>query len=132
MVINCANFNLRQNNSTTPTFAATHLFTQNMDITPTELKQRQQAGETPIILDVREAWEREESAIPGSQHIALGELPGKLEDLEELKDQEIIVHCKGGGRSAQAKSFLTSQGFSNVRNLLGGMMAYQGELRFMG
>ena len=95
------------------------------DITPAELRQRQQAGETPTILDVREAWEREESAIPGSQHIALGELPGRLDDLEDFKDQEIIVHCKGGGRSAQAKAFLTSQGFANVRNLLGGLQAYQ-------
>lgn len=96
-----------------------------MDITTTELKQRQQAGETPTIIDVREAWEREESAIPGSQHIPLGDLPGKLEDLEDLKDQEIIVHCKGGGRSSKAKMFLTSQGFTNVRNLEGGIMAYQ-------
>ncbi len=96
-----------------------------MDITPTELRQRQQAGETPVILDVREAWEREESAIPGSQHIALGDLPGKLDDLEDRKTQEIIVHCKAGGRSAQAKAFLTSQGFTNVRNLVGGIQAYQ-------
>ena len=97
-----------------------------MDITPIELKQRQQAGETPIILDVREAWEHEESAIPGSRHIPLGDLPGQLDDLEELKDQEIIVHCKGGGRSSKAKMFLTSQGFTNVRNLEGGITAYQG------
>ena len=94
------------------------------DITPAELQQRQQAGETPTIIDVRETWEHEERAIPGSQNIPLGTLPDKLDDLEELKDQEVIVHCKGGGRSAQAKAFLTSQGFTNVRNLLGGITAY--------
>lgn len=95
------------------------------DITPTELKQRQANGETPTIIDVRETWENEEARIDGSRNIPLGELPGRLDDLEELKDQEIIVHCKGGGRSASAKAFLTQQGYSNVRNLLGGMQAYQ-------
>ena len=95
------------------------------DITIADLKQRQQAGETLHILDVRETWENEESRIPGSQNIPLNELPNKLDDLEELKEQEVIVHCKSGARSATAKAFLTQQGFTNVRNLLGGMMAYQ-------
>jgi rhodanese-related sulfurtransferase len=96
------------------------------DITSTELKQRQQAGETPTILDVREAWEFEESRISGSQNIPLGTLPTKLDDLEDLKDQEVIVHCKSGGRSATAKAFLIQQGFTNVRNLEGGITAFQG------
>ena len=95
------------------------------DITPSDLKQRLQAGESPTIIDVREPWENAEGAIAGSQNIPLGSLPGKLDDLEDLKDQEIVVHCKGGGRSAQAKGFLTQQGFKNVRNLLGGYMAYE-------
>lgn len=95
------------------------------DITPTELQQRQQAGETPHIIDVRETWEAEESRIPGSQNIPLGSLPEKLDDLEEWKNQEIIVHCKSGGRSASAKAFLTQQGFTNVRNLVGGILGYQ-------
>jgi rhodanese-related sulfurtransferase len=94
------------------------------DITTTELKQRLQAGETPHIIDVRETWEVEESRIPGSQNIPLGTLPTQLDDLEDLKDQEVIVHCKSGGRSASAKAFLTQQGFTNVRNLEGGMLAY--------
>ena len=94
------------------------------DITAAELKARQQAGETPRIIDVRETWEVEESRIPGSQNIPLGELPGKLDELEDLKDQEVIVHCKGGGRSASAKAFLTQQGFTNVRNLLGGISSF--------
>ncbi|MFD2720514.1 rhodanese-like domain-containing protein [Hymenobacter monticola] len=97
------------------------------DITPSELRQRQQAGETPIILDVREPWEHEEARMDGAQNIPLGTLPDKLDDLDEWKNQEIIVHCKGGGRSASAKTFLTQQGFTNVRNLLGGYQAYAAE-----
>lgn len=94
------------------------------DITSAELKQRQQAGETLHILDVRETWENAESSIPGAQNIPLNDLPGKLDELEQLKDQEVIVHCKGGSRSASAKAFLTQQGFRNVRNLLGGIVAF--------
>ena len=94
------------------------------DITPTELHQRQQAGETPTILDVREPWEFEEGRIPGAQNIPLNSLPDKLDDIDEWKNQEIIVHCKGGGRATSAKAFLTQQGFTNVRNLLGGYQAY--------
>lgn len=95
------------------------------DITPAELKQRQQAGEQLTIIDVREPWENAEGRIEGSQNIPLGSLPTKLDDLEDLKDQEVIVHCKGGGRSASAKAFLAQQGFRNVRNLIGGFSAYQ-------
>jgi rhodanese-related sulfurtransferase len=90
------------------------------------LHQRQQAGETPTIIDVREPWEFEESRISGSQNIPLGSLPGQLDDLEDLKDQEVIVHCRSGARSATAKAFLIQQGFANVRNLEGGIMAFQG------
>jgi len=97
------------------------------DITTTELKQRLQAGQTPHIIDVREPWEVEESRIQGSQNIPLGTLPTKLDDLEDLKNEEVIVHCKSGGRSASAKAFLTQQGFTNVRNLEGGMLAYQAQ-----
>ena len=94
------------------------------DITITELRQRLQAGETPHLLDVREPWEYEEGRIPTAQNMPLSPLPDKLDDLDEWKDQEVIVHCKSGFRSSQAKAFLTQQGFSNVRNLLGGYTEY--------
>lgn len=95
------------------------------EITPAELKQRQQAGEPLIIIDVREPWENEEGRIEGSQNIPLGNLPEKLDDLEDLKNKEVIVHCKGGGRSATAKAFLVQHGFARVRNLVGGFDAYK-------
>ncbi len=95
------------------------------DITSDELKQRQQAGEPLTIIDVREPWEFEETRIPGAQNIPLNALPTKLDDLEDLKDQEVIVHCKSGARATSAKAYLTQQGFTNVRNLEGGIMAYQ-------
>jgi len=97
------------------------------DITPAELRQRQQAGDPLTIIDVREPWEHDEARMDGTQNIPLGTLPDKLDDLDEWKNQEIIVHCKSGARSGQAKAFLTQQGFTNVRNLLGGYQAYAAE-----
>lgn len=95
------------------------------DITVEELKERLNKGETPVIIDVREDWEYQEANIAGAQNIPLGILPQRLEDLEDLKNQEVIVHCRSGSRSASARAFLQQQGFSNVRNLVGGILAYQ-------
>lgn len=96
------------------------------DITAEELKDRLSKGETPVILDVREDWEFQESNIAGAQNIPLGTLPQRVEELEDLKEKEVIVHCKSGARSASAKAYLQQQGFSNVRNLLGGIQGYKG------
>ncbi|WP_019948681.1 rhodanese-like domain-containing protein [Hymenobacter aerophilus] len=95
------------------------------DITAVELKDRVAQGTAPVIIDVRETWENEESRIEGSRNIPLGELPSKVDELEDLRDQEVIVHCKGGSRSAAAKAFLQQQGFSQVRNLIGGIQGYE-------
>ncbi|OJJ22406.1 NADH oxidase [marine bacterium AO1-C] len=95
-----------------------------MDIEVTELKERLDKGEKLNIIDVREEWENEEANIAGSTLIPLGDLPTRLEELEGLKGEEVIVHCKSGGRSGRAKQFMATQGFTNVRNLLGGMDAY--------
>ncbi|MBM3920919.1 MAG: rhodanese-like domain-containing protein [Sphingomonadales bacterium] len=94
------------------------------DITAIELKSRMDNGTAPMIIDVRETWEFDEFNI-GATLIPLAELPGKWEDLEDHKQEEIVVHCRSGARSATAKAFLESQGFSRVRNLLGGMLDWQ-------
>ncbi|MCC9137810.1 rhodanese-like domain-containing protein [Pontibacter silvestris] len=95
------------------------------DITVDELKERMSNGETPVIIDVREDWEYQESNIEGAQNIPLGTLPQRVDELEDLKEKEVIVQCRSGARSANAKAYLQQQGFTNVRNLLGGMLAYQ-------
>ncbi|RFP64068.1 rhodanese-like domain-containing protein [Hymenobacter lapidiphilus] len=95
------------------------------DITAVELKERLTQNTPPVVIDVRETWENEESHIPGSRNIPLGDLPGRLQELEDLHDQEVVVHCKGGSRSAAAKAFLQQQGFTHVRNLIGGFQAYE-------
>jgi rhodanese-related sulfurtransferase len=96
------------------------------DITVTTLKKRMDQGESIILIDVREPYEHEEFNI-GGQLIPLGELPGKLTDLEAHKDEEIVVYCRSGNRSGSAKSFMSQSGFTKVRNLLGGMLEWQDE-----
>lgn len=94
------------------------------DITPQELKALKDEGKSINLLDVREEFEYDEYNLDGKL-IPLGELPERLDELENWKDQEIIVHCKSGGRSATAKNFLLSKGFKNVRNLLQGAEGYK-------
>jgi rhodanese-related sulfurtransferase len=94
------------------------------DITVQELHARIQAGEKINLIDVREAHEYEEYNI-GAQLIPLGDLPARYQELVDLKNEEIIVHCRSGARSGNAKLFLSDMGFENVRNLLGGMLAWR-------
>jgi adenylyltransferase/sulfurtransferase len=62
--------------------------------------------------------------------IPVGELPGRVNELEEVRQagQEIVVHCKSGGRSQKAAEFLQQQGFKNVANVAGGILAWAGEI----
>lgn len=94
------------------------------DITIDELKARMDQGEALHIVDVREEYEFDEFNI-GAQLIPLGELSDRLDEIEDLKEVELIVHCRSGARSGRAKEYLESEGFSNVRNLIGGMLAWQ-------
>lgn len=96
------------------------------DISVIELKKRLDAGESIHLIDVREQHEYDEFNL-GGVLIPLGTLPGKLEDLEDLKNEEVIVHCRSGARSGTAKMFLTQSGFTNVRNLLGGVLDWQAQ-----
>ncbi len=95
-----------------------------MDITVEELKDRIEKNEKLNIIDVREEHEFDEFNI-GAQLIPLGEIADRLEEIEHLKDQEIIIHCRSGARSGRAQQYLESEGFTNVRNLIGGMLAWQ-------
>lgn len=96
------------------------------DISVIELKKRLDAGEKINLIDVREQFEYDEFNL-GGELIPLGSLPGKLEDLETLREEEVIVHCRSGARSGTAKMFLAQSGFTNVRNLIGGVLDWQAQ-----
>ena len=94
-------------------------------ITPEELKARLDKGETINLLDVREDHERAEFNI-GGKHIPIGKIQTmQFEDIEDWKDEEVIVYCRSGNRSGMAGLFLEQVGFKNPVNLIGGMLAWQ-------
>ena len=92
------------------------------EISATDLKQKLDAGEDLFILDVREPHEYDICNLDGATLIPLGELGTRYQELDA--DKDIIVHCKMGGRSAQAVAFLQNNGFEKVTNLAGGITAW--------
>lgn len=94
------------------------------DITVEELKSRMDKGEDIFLIDVREEWEHKEFNI-GGELIPLGSLPAEIDDYDEWMDKEVVVYCKIGGRSGTAKRFMEKEGFTKVRNLIGGVVAWQ-------
>lgn len=91
-------------------------------VTSLELKAEVDRGQAPVILDVREPQEYQINRIPGSILMPLGDLPKRYVELEP--NAAIVTQCKSGVRSAKAQEFLRSKGFTNVRNLTGGVLGW--------
>jgi adenylyltransferase/sulfurtransferase len=90
-------------------------------MTPEELKQKLDAGDDLFVLDVREPNEYQICNL-GGHLIPLNDLPRRMGELD--KSKEIVVHCRSGVRSAKAVDYLQTQGFTNVHNLTGGILAW--------
>ena len=90
-----------------------------------ELKRRKEAGEDLCILDVREPHEYAEVNM-GAILIPLGQVMSmQIDEIDDWKDKEVIVHCRSGVRSLQACAMLEQMGFANTKNLTGGILAWQ-------
>ena len=95
------------------------------NITAEELKARIDAGEKINLIHVREPNEYAEFNINGTL-IPLGKVQTmQIDEIEDLKEEEIIVYCRSGNRSGQACMFLDAMGFTNTKNLVGGMLEWQ-------
>jgi len=92
------------------------------EIDVVELRRRLDAGESVTLLDVRSDEEREAVHLPSSLHIPLDELEERIDELDDYRDQEIIIYCRSGNRSGQACMFLELLGFSQPVNLRGGLL----------
>lgn len=95
-----------------------------MNISAAEFSSCYQESKSLIIIDVREKLEFDTFNLGGT-NIPLGKLIRDIEDLEYSKDEEIIVICQHGLRSETARQVLSQQGYKNVRNLKGGLVAIQ-------
>ncbi len=94
------------------------------DITAVELNERIRMGEKINLIDVRDGLEYHTYNI-GGLNIPLGKLPTEVNNLEWNKSDEIIVVCKMGLRSKTGKLILLQNGYSNVKNLEGGLISLQ-------
>ena len=97
-----------------------------IDILPSDVEQRLKRGEKLQIIDVREPNEVAQGKIPSARNIRLSEIPERLSEID--RNREAIIVCRGGARSASACEYLMSQGYTNIKNFLGGMMAWNGEV----
>ncbi len=95
------------------------------NITAEEVKQRLDAGEKLNLVDVREPHEHEAFNIGGTL-LPVGKIQAmQTEDIDELKNDEIILYCRSGNRSGIAAITLDQMGFTNTKNLTGGMLAWE-------
>ncbi len=94
------------------------------NITPEEVKERLDAGENLNLIDVREPHENAEFNI-GGKLIPVGNIQSmQIEDIEDLRNDEVILYCRSGNRSGIAAMTLDQLGFTNTKNLTGGMLAW--------
>jgi rhodanese-related sulfurtransferase len=99
------------------------------NITVEEVKKRMDAGEKLNLVDVREPYENAEFNIGGIL-LPLGDIQAMMVDeIEPLKDEEVILYCRSGNRSGQAAMTLEMMGFTNTKNLTGGMLAWQEKIK---
>ncbi len=95
------------------------------NITPEEVKQRLDYGEKLNLIDVREPHENAEFNIGGIL-LPVGKIQSlQVEDIEDLKNEEVILYCRSGNRSGISANVLDMLGFTNTKNLTGGMLAWQ-------
>ncbi len=94
-------------------------------ITVEEVKARLDAGEKLNLLDVREPHENADFNIGGIL-LPLGKVQAmQIEDIEDLRNKEVLIYCRSGNRSGQACMILEQFGFTNVSNVVGGMLDWQ-------
>lgn len=95
------------------------------NITVEELKQKIDSGEKVNLIDCREPHEYEEANL-GGKLIPLGKIQTmQIDEIENLKDEEVIIHCRSGHRSMMACMVLDSLGFKDTYNVVGGILAWK-------
>ena len=99
-----------------------HVPTASSEITPVEVKAKLDRGDNFVLIDVREPHEYQICSIPTAKLIPLGDVPKRLSEIDP--HAEIVVHCKGGVRSAKAQGILKEAGYQNVLNMTGGILAW--------
>ena len=92
---------------------------QVKEISAEELKARMDAGTAPLLIDVREPWEHQIANIGTAELIPMNSMPARMDALD--KGAEIVVYCHHGQRSWNVAAYMLQHGFTNVKNLTGGI-----------
>lgn len=92
------------------------------EISAQDLKTRLDRNEPPLLLDVRQDWETKLCRLPNAVHIPIEEIELRTDELN--REDDIVVYCHQGVRSAAVAEYLRSLGFPRVRNLTGGVDAW--------
>lgn len=106
------------------TAGASRPFPYMTALRPADLARRLQAPNPPRLLDVREPAEAAIASLPDARLIPLAQLPRRADELVDWQDDEIVVYCHHGIRSAHAIQYLQALGFERLTNLTGGIDAW--------
>ena len=96
------------------------------EVTPAEVKQRLDAGDDLLLVDVREPEEVVRAAITGAEVYPLSQAAGWIDSLP--KDRPLVIFCHHGGRSAQVAGALAQRGHTNISNMTGGIDAWSQQI----
>lgn len=99
-------------------------------MTPADLKARLDSGDTPVVVDVRNDYEREIADLPDCDQLRIphDELPGRVSEVDAARGngtRDVVIYCRTGGRAGWATSFLIESGRSGIFNLEGGVMGWR-------
>lgn len=93
-----------------------------LEIDVATLAGLRESATPPLVVDVREDWERDLVALTDAQAIPLGEIPQRIAEIP--RDRQVVMMCHHGARSGRAVAWLRTQGYDNVTNLAGGIHAW--------
>ena len=96
------------------------------DITPAEVAEKLAVAADIVLIDVREPHEWNAGHVAQAKHIPLGQVPTRLDDIP--RDKDVVMICRSGGRSERARQYLAAQGYTRVKNLVGGMQRWSREV----
>ena len=99
-----------------------------MEVDCQTVKAKLDAGEDFVFIDCREQNEYDLVRIQGATLIPMSEIPTRVDELNQFKSREIIIHCHHGGRSLNVANWLKNNGFENPLSMAGGIDVWAQEI----
>ncbi|HEY5658989.1 MAG TPA: rhodanese-like domain-containing protein [Myxococcota bacterium] len=94
-------------------------------ISQADLLRQIEAGDAPVVVDVRSRREFERGHVPGALHIPFWAMPARASEISSAAEEPIVIYCEHGPRAALAKAALRAAGFRKVLYLEGHMSGWK-------